>query len=101
MLRAAIQYPDPVIFLEPKKLYWSKGEVDTEVVATIGKAEIVRAGTDVTLFAYGASVPLAITAAEVAAEPRAAACRSSTSARSPRSTMRRSWPPSGRQVAPS
>ena len=68
LLRAAIQYPDPVIFLEPKKLYWSKGEVDTEVVATIGKAEIVRAGTDVTLLAYGASVPLAITAAEVAAE---------------------------------
>ncbi len=68
MLRAAIQYPDPVIFLEPKKLYWSKAEVDTEAVATIGKAEIVRPGTDVTLLAYGASVPLAIRAAEVAAE---------------------------------
>ncbi len=88
LLRAAIRYPDPVIFLEPKKLYWSKGEVDTGVVATIGKAEVVRAGTDVTLLAYGASVTVAIAAAE-AAKPRAAACRSSTSARSRHSTTPR------------
>ncbi|WP_311260424.1 alpha-ketoacid dehydrogenase subunit beta [Microbacterium sp. WCS2018Hpa-9] len=67
MLRAAIASPDPVIFLEPKKLYWTKGEVDTSVVAEIGTARVAREGTDVTLIAYGASVPLALEAADVAA----------------------------------
>ena len=67
MLRAAIASPDPVIFLEPKKLYWTKGEVDTSVVAEIGTARVARDGTDVTLIAYGASVPLALEAADVAA----------------------------------
>lgn len=69
LLRAAIASPDPVVFLEPKKLYWSKGEVevDTAVTAEIGSARIAREGTDVTLLAYGASVPLALEAAEVAA----------------------------------
>lgn len=67
MLRAAIASPDPVIFLEPKKLYWTKGEVDTSVIARIGTARIAREGTDVTLIAYGASVPLALETAEVAA----------------------------------
>ncbi|WP_200933722.1 alpha-ketoacid dehydrogenase subunit beta [Microbacterium sp. Leaf161] len=67
MLRAAIASPDPVIFLEPKKLYWTKGEVDTSVLAEIGTARVARDGTDVTLIAYGASVPLALEAADVAA----------------------------------
>ena len=67
MLRAAIASPAPVIFLEPKKLYWTKGEVDTSVVAEIGTARVAREGTDVTLIAYGASVPLALEAADVAA----------------------------------
>ena len=49
LLRAAIASPDPVVFLEPKKLYWSKGEVDTAVTAEIGSARIARDGTDVTL----------------------------------------------------
>lgn len=67
MLRAAIASPDPMIFLEPKKLYWTKGEVDTSVIAEIGTARVAREGTDVTLIAYGASVPLALEAADVAA----------------------------------
>ncbi|MEV7798627.1 alpha-ketoacid dehydrogenase subunit beta [Microbacterium foliorum] len=67
MLRAAIASPDPVIFLEPKKLYWTKGEVDTSVITEIGTARIARDGTDVTLIAYGASVPLALETADVAA----------------------------------
>lgn len=66
MLRAAIASPDPVIFLEPKKLYWTKGEVDTSVIAEIGTARVAREGTDVTLIAYGTSVPLALEAADVA-----------------------------------
>jgi len=67
LLRAAISSPDPVIFLEPKKLYWAKGEVDTSITVEIGSARIARDGTDVTLLAYGASVPLALEVAEVAA----------------------------------
>ncbi|WP_396652575.1 alpha-ketoacid dehydrogenase subunit beta [Microbacterium sp. Se5.02b] len=67
LLRAAIASPDPVIFLEPKKLYWMKGEVDTSITAELGTARVARAGTDVTLLAYGASVPLALEVAEVAA----------------------------------
>jgi Pyruvate/2-oxoglutarate dehydrogenase complex, dehydrogenase (E1) component, eukaryotic type, beta subunit len=68
LLRAAIASPDPVVFLEPKKLYWSSGPVDTAApLPTIGSARIAREGTDATLIAYGACVPIALEAAEVAA----------------------------------
>lgn len=68
LLRAAIASPDPVVFMEPKKLYWSKGEVDTSVTAELSRAAVVREGTDATLIAYGPSVLIALQAAEVAAE---------------------------------
>ncbi len=68
LLRAAIASPDPVVVLEPKKLYWAKGEVDTSITADLGSAQVVREGSDVTLIAYGTSVPLAREAAEAAAE---------------------------------
>jgi pyruvate dehydrogenase E1 component beta subunit len=69
LLRAAIAHPDPVIFLEPKKLYWSTGVVDLEApLPEIGRARIAREGTDATLIAYGPSVPVALAAAEAAAE---------------------------------
>src|SRR5690606_1642309 len=67
LLRAAIASPDPVVFLEPKKLYWSKGPVDTSITAEIGRARIAREGTDVTVLAYAAMVPVALEAAEIAA----------------------------------
>ncbi|SDM35903.1 alpha-ketoacid dehydrogenase subunit beta [Microbacterium azadirachtae] len=67
LLRAAIASPDPVVFLEPKKLYWTKGEVDTSIVGEIGSARIAREGTDVTLISYGASVATCLEAAEIAA----------------------------------
>nr|WP_246286276.1 alpha-ketoacid dehydrogenase subunit beta [Microbacterium pseudoresistens] len=66
MLRAAIASPDPVIFLEPKKRYWAKGEVDTTVTATLGEARVVREGADATIVSYGASVVAALEAAELA-----------------------------------
>ena len=66
MLRAAIESPDPVVFLEPKKLYWSKGPVDTSVRETLGRARTVRDGSDVTLISYGSSVQIALDAAAVA-----------------------------------
>jgi 2-oxoisovalerate dehydrogenase E1 component beta subunit len=66
LLRAAIEFPDPVVVLEPKKLYWSKGEVDTNLRAEIGQARVVREGTDATLIAYGTSVQVALDAATAA-----------------------------------
>ncbi|MCU1573496.1 MAG: 2-oxoisovalerate dehydrogenase [Micrococcaceae bacterium] len=84
MLRDAIRWPDPVVFLEPKKLYFAKETVDLGALredyardtadrtgspryAAIGKAVVARPGTDATLIAYGASVPVALAAAEAAA----------------------------------
>ena len=70
LLRDAIADPDPVVFLEPKKLYWSKAEADLETrrAKPFGQAAIVREGSDVTLVAYGPSVPVALQAAEAAAQ---------------------------------
>ena len=69
LLREAVQSDDPVVFLEPKKLYWAKGELDLgEEAPGIGKAVVRRAGTDATLITYGPSVPTALEAAAVAAD---------------------------------
>ena len=69
LLREAIASPDPVVFLEPKKLYFAKSEVDlTQPVPEIGRAAVVRDGFDATLIAYGPSVPVALEAAEIAAQ---------------------------------
>jgi pyruvate dehydrogenase E1 component beta subunit len=70
LLRDAIDDPDPVIFLEPKKLYWSKQDVDVarRQAAPFGRAVVRRAGRDATLVAYGPSVPIALQAAEAAAQ---------------------------------
>ncbi|MDR6971294.1 alpha-ketoacid dehydrogenase subunit beta [Leifsonia shinshuensis] len=69
MLRAAIAHPDPVVFLEPKKLYWTTGEVDAAApLPELGRARVAREGGDATLIAYGPSVPVALAAAEAAAE---------------------------------
>lgn len=67
LLRAAIASPDPVVFMEPKKLYWSKGPVDTSVTAELRQAAVVREGSDVTLIAYGPSVQVALDTAEAMA----------------------------------
>ena len=68
LLRKAIEFPDPVVFMEPKKLYWAKEEVDlTEEQPAIGKAVVRREGADATLIAYGPALPVALEAAEVAA----------------------------------
>ena len=68
LLRDAIASPDPVVFLEPKKLYWAKGEVSFGGGEPgIGTAVVRREGTDATLITYGPSVPVALDAAEAAA----------------------------------
>jgi pyruvate dehydrogenase E1 component beta subunit len=70
LLSAAIRDPDPVVILEPKLHYrTSKEEVpDGEHVVPLGRARIAREGSDVTLAAYGAMVPLCDKAAEALAE---------------------------------
>jgi pyruvate dehydrogenase E1 component beta subunit len=75
LLIAAIRQDDPVIFMEPKRLYRSvKGEVpEGEYTVEIGKAQVVREGSDVTLIAWGAMVPVCVKAAELC-EPRGANC---------------------------
>ena len=61
----AVRDPDPVIVVEPKVLYASKGEVpDGEVVDRLGAATTVRDGDDVTIVALGAMVSKAVEAAE-------------------------------------
>ncbi|MET9498272.1 alpha-ketoacid dehydrogenase subunit beta [Streptomyces sp. NPDC006552] len=69
MLQQAIQSDDPVIFFEPKRRYWDKGEVDTEAVpGDLHKAVVAREGTDLTLVAYGPMVKVCLEAAAAAAE---------------------------------
>ncbi|TQM37808.1 pyruvate dehydrogenase E1 component beta subunit [Pseudonocardia cypriaca] len=68
LLRAAIEHPDPVVFLEPKRQYFTREELDPEpAVPPIGRAVVRRDGRDATLIAYGPSVPVALAAAEQAA----------------------------------
>ena len=68
LFAAAVRDPDPVIVVEPKVLYSTKGEVpDGEVVDRLGTARVVRAGEDVTICALGAMVPKAVAAADMLA----------------------------------
>jgi len=65
LLAASVRDPDPVIFLEHKSLYATKGEVpDGEIVDQLGLAKIVRPGTDSTILALALMVPRAVAAAE-------------------------------------
>ncbi len=70
MLRQAITSDDPVMFFEPKRRYWSKGEVDFEPEETLplGSARVVSPGTDVTMVAYGPLVATAKDAVSAASD---------------------------------
>ena len=73
MIQQAIACPDPVIFMEPKARYWSKGPLPTapvnlEDVEEIQRARIARAGSDITLAGYGPTVASLLAAAAAAAE---------------------------------
>lgn len=68
MIRQAVACDDPVVFFEPKRRYWEKGEVDTALVPVpLGAARVVRSGTAATIAAYGPMVAVANAAAELAA----------------------------------
>ncbi len=70
LLISAIKSNDPVIFLEPKKVYRSiKQEVPEEIYELpIGKARVMQKGTDITLVTYGALIPEAAKAVNLAKE---------------------------------
>ena len=70
LLLAALAGEDPVMFLEPKRLYRTiKEEVpEGHYTVPLSTARIARPGTDVTVLAYGAMVPVSVEAAESAAE---------------------------------
>ncbi|NMO57614.1 alpha-ketoacid dehydrogenase subunit beta [Actinoplanes sp. TBRC 11911] len=72
MIRQSIISDDPIIFFEPKRRYWEKGEVDLDAdLATafpLHSARVARAGTDATVIAYGPMVRTSLDAATAAAE---------------------------------
>ncbi|MBL0187980.1 MAG: alpha-ketoacid dehydrogenase subunit beta [Candidatus Obscuribacter sp.] len=70
LLHSAIQDPDPVIYYEPKAIYRLFKEDVPEAMETlpIGQSQIVRAGKDITIISYGASLRAALEAAEMLEE---------------------------------
>ena len=65
LMAAAIRDPDPVIFCEHKALLADKADVpDGELLEELGKARVLREGTDATVVALAAMVPRALAAAE-------------------------------------
>ncbi|PLX30247.1 MAG: pyruvate dehydrogenase complex E1 component subunit beta [Alphaproteobacteria bacterium] len=66
LLKAAIRDPNPVIFLENELIYGFEFDVpdDPDFIVPLGKAEVVREGTDVTITAFSRMVGLALDAAE-------------------------------------
>ncbi len=81
MMREAVRIADPVIFFEPKRLYWQKAPralVDAEAAraredadsggAPLRRAAVVRPGRDLTLVGYGPTVGTCLAAATAAAE---------------------------------
>jgi len=68
LLKAAIRDENPVLFLEHKRLYGMKGELGDEAVADVGRARIVREGTDLTLVSAMKGVHDCLAAAEQLSE---------------------------------
>jgi 2-oxoisovalerate dehydrogenase E1 component beta subunit len=66
LLKAAVRDPDPVLFFEHKKCYLGvTGPVpDEDYIVPIGKADVKRAGRDITVISYGLTVQYALQAAE-------------------------------------
>lgn len=70
LLKAAIQSPDPVVFLENELVYGRSFEIPQidDYTLPIGKARIMREGSDVTIVSYSIGVGLALEAADVLAD---------------------------------
>jgi 2-oxoisovalerate dehydrogenase E1 component beta subunit len=70
LLLAALESPDPVIFLEPKRLYRTAKEDVPDGVHEIplGRARVAREGSDVTILTYGSMTPTCLEAADLVAD---------------------------------
>lgn len=69
MIQEAIASSDPVIFFEPTSRYWAKGDVDRHTSGSpLHASRVVRTGTDATIVAWAGMVPVALRAAEIAAD---------------------------------
>jgi 2-oxoisovalerate dehydrogenase E1 component beta subunit len=69
MIQQAIACDDPVIFMEPKRRYWEKGELDESAKpAPFLASRVLREGTDATLLAYGPMVKTCLDAAVAASD---------------------------------
>ena len=66
LLTSAIRSPDPVIFLEPKRIYRAVRQdiPEEDYTVPIGEARLVREGTDVTVIAWGSMMHTVLQAAE-------------------------------------
>jgi pyruvate/2-oxoglutarate/acetoin dehydrogenase E1 component len=69
LMAAAVRDPDPVVFFEHKSLMADKADIpDGEIVDELGKARVIREGSDATIAALALMVPRALEAAEELAE---------------------------------
>ncbi|MEI2776374.1 MAG: alpha-ketoacid dehydrogenase subunit beta [Tetrasphaera sp.] len=68
MIQEAIEHPDPIVFYEPKRRYWDKGEVTDAPERDLFAANVIRPGADVTILAYGPMVRSCLQAAQAAEE---------------------------------
>jgi pyruvate dehydrogenase E1 component beta subunit len=72
MIQQAIATDDPIIFFEPKRRYWEKGEVDTAMSLAdadpLFSSRVIRPGRDATVVAYGPMVRTILDAGSAAAE---------------------------------
>ncbi len=69
MIQQAVAADDPIVFFEPKRRYWEKGELDESATPDpLFSSRVVQEGTDATVLAYGPMVKTALEAAAAAAE---------------------------------
>jgi 2-oxoisovalerate dehydrogenase E1 component beta subunit len=69
MIQQSIESDDPIVFMEPKRRYWEKGQVNVDAAsAPLHVSRVVRTGADATVLAYGQMVRTALDAATAAAE---------------------------------
>ena len=68
MMRQAIESDDPIVFMEPKAKYWTKGDVDFSAPAAgLHESRVIRSGDDVTLIGHSAMTHVLMQAAVIAA----------------------------------